>query len=75
MAMDCSSEVLLLFCYLLTYINVVCFLTTMLFLDTQQSAGKSCSIGTMKVRQPSQWHSSSIIPIRLTIRTTALAKS
>lgn len=29
-------------------------LTTILFLDTQQSGGKSCSIGTMKVRQPSQ---------------------
>lgn len=49
--------------------------TTILFLDTQQSEGKSCSIGTMKVRQPSQWHSSSIMPIKLTIRTTALARS
>lgn len=50
-------------------------LTTILFMDTQQSGGKSCSIGTMKVRQPSQWHKSSIMPIKLTIRTTALARS
>lgn len=50
-------------------------LTTILFLDTQQSGGKSCNIGTMKVRQPSQWHNSSIMPIKLTIRTTALARS
>ena len=50
-------------------------LTTRLFLTTQQSGGKSCSMGTMKAIQPSQWHSSSIMPIRFTIRTTALARS
>lgn len=50
-------------------------LTTILFLDTQQSAGKSCSMGTRNCRQPSQWHRSSIMPIRLTILTMALARS
>lgn len=50
-------------------------LTTMRLRDTQQSSGKSCSIGTRNWRQPSQWHSSSIIPIRFTMRTTALARS
>ena len=50
-------------------------LTTMRLRETQQSSGKSCSIGTRNWRQPSQWHSSSIIPIRFTIRTTALARS
>ena len=50
-------------------------LTTILFLETQQSGGKSCSMGTRNCRQPSQWHSSSIIPIRLTILTMALARS
>lgn len=50
-------------------------LTTMRLRDTQQSSGKSCSIGTRNWRQPSQWHSSNIIPIRFTIRTTALARS
>ena len=50
-------------------------LTTILFLVTQQSAGKSCSMGTRNCRQPSQWHSSSIIPIRFMMRTMALARS
>ena len=50
-------------------------LTTMLLMDTQQSSGKSCSMGTRNCRQPSQWQSRSIMPMRLTIRTTALARS
>lgn len=49
--------------------------TSILLRDTQQSEGKSCSMGTRNCRQPSQWHSSSIIPIRLKIRITALARS
>lgn len=68
--------------YILTYyfkyvilLSFLHLLTTILFLDTQQSEGKSCSIGTINVRQPSQWHNSNIIPIKLTIRTTALARS
>ena len=50
-------------------------LTTMWLMETQQSGGKSCSMGTRNCRQPSQWHSSSIIPMRLKMRTTALARS
>lgn len=50
-------------------------LTTMRLMETQQSSGKSCSIGTRNCRQPSQWHSSSIMPMRLKILTTALARS
>ena len=50
-------------------------LTTMPLIDTQQLRGKSCSMGTRNCRQPSQWQSSSIMPMRLKIRTTALARS
>lgn len=50
-------------------------LTTMPFSDTQQSGGKSWRRGTRYWRQPSQWHRSSIIPIKLNILTTALARS
>lgn len=50
-------------------------LTTIPFRDTQQSGGKSCRRGTRYWRQPSQWHRSSIIPIKLNILTTALARS
>jgi hypothetical protein len=50
-------------------------LTTISFRETQQSGGKSCSRGTRNWRQPSQWHRSSIMPMRLKILTTALARS
>lgn len=50
-------------------------LTTIPFRDTQQSGGKSWRRGTRYWRQPSQWHRSSIIPIKLNILTTALARS
>ncbi len=50
-------------------------LTTILLRDTQQSEGKSCNMGTKNCRQPSQWHKSSIMPIRLKMRITALARS
>lgn len=49
--------------------------TSILLRDTQQSDGNSCSMGTRNCRQPSQWHNNSIIPIRLKIRITALARS
>lgn len=50
-------------------------LTTISFSETQQSGGKSWSRGTRNCRQPSQWHRSSIMPMRLKILTTALARS
>lgn len=50
-------------------------LTTIPFKDTQQSGGKSCRRGTRNCRHPSQWHSNNIMPIRLKILTTALARS
>ena len=50
-------------------------LTTILLMDTQQSLGKSCSMGTRNCRQPSQWQSKSIMLIRLHMRITALARS
>lgn len=50
-------------------------LTTMPLMDTQQLRGKSCSMGTRNCRQPSQWHSSSIMLMRLQMRMTALARS
>lgn len=50
-------------------------LTTIPLMDTQQFWGKSCSMGTRNWRQPSQWQSSSIMPMRLMILITALARS
>lgn len=49
--------------------------TTILLIETQQLLGKSWSIGTRNWRHPSQWHSNSIIAIKLIILITALARS